>query len=276
MLKLLMVAALFAAVSEWALADDASVPLSQTPVVVQRTIQRQIGDAKLDDISKSTSDEEEVYDVGATGRDGSDRDFSVAADGTLLSVEVTLAGTPAAAQTAIRSELEGGTLDSIDKNIADSEISYDVSGAGGDGEKRNFTVAEDGTLLSIEVAPGGTPAAVRRTIASQSAGGQVKTVDENFDQDGTNYDVEVGGGSGKSFSVAADGTLTSERIALAKLPPVVRRAIEARIGDGTVLRVDRCFEKERGVFPFEVEGRKDGKPYDFSVGPRGRFLGMDD
>jgi hypothetical protein len=31
-----------------------------------------------------------------------------------------------------------------------------------------------------------------------------------------------------------------------------------------------------GVFPFEVEGRKDGKPFDFSVGPKGRFLGMDD
>jgi hypothetical protein len=27
--------------------------------------------------------------------------------------------------------------------------------------------------------------------------------------------------------------------------------------------------------PYEVEGRKDGKTFDFSVGPRGRFLGMD-
>jgi hypothetical protein len=35
-------------------------------------------------------------------------------------------------------------------------------------------------------------------------------------------------------------------------------------------------EKKAGVLPYEVTGRKDGKPFNFSVGPRGRFLGMDD
>jgi len=39
--------------------------------------------------------------------------------------------------------------------------------------------------------------------------------------------------------------------------------------------VDKSFEKRNNDFPFEVEGRKDGKPFDFFVAPRGRFLGMD-
>ena len=59
-------------------------------------------------------------------------------------------------------------------------------------------------------------------------------------------------------------------------PPAVRRTIRARMGDGKVLRIDRSFVEQQGVMPYEVQGRKDGKPFDFSVGPRGRFLGMDD
>jgi hypothetical protein len=27
---------------------------------------------------------------------------------------------------------------------------------------------------------------------------------------------------------------------------------------------------------YDVQGRKEGKPFDFSVGPGGRFLGMDE
>ena len=56
----------------------------------------------------------------------------------------------------------------------------------------------------------------------------------------------------------------------------VNRRLAAVAEPGTVLRVDKSFVKERGVDPFEVEGRKDGKPFDFSVGPRGKFLGMNE
>jgi hypothetical protein len=40
--------------------------------------------------------------------------------------------------------------------------------------------------------------------------------------------------------------------------------------------VDKSFDARRGVLPYEIEARKDGKPFNFSVGPKGRFLGMDD
>jgi hypothetical protein len=56
----------------------------------------------------------------------------------------------------------------------------------------------------------------------------------------------------------------------------VQSAIKEKVGGGKVLRVDKSFEARRGVLPYEIEARKDGKAFNFSVGPRGRFLGMDE
>ncbi len=269
--------AIFCGAAAVAFAHDDTVKLSDTPAPVQKTIQAQVADGKMGGITRSIDDEETVFDVDLTAKDGSDRDFSVADDGTLLSTEVNLNETPVATQKTIQSELSGGSLDSIDRNLADSEISFDVEGAGKDGKEKHFTVADDGTILSREVALSDTPDVVQKTINSRLEGGKVSGIDENFDDDGTNFDVTVTASDDvkKSFNVLADGTLASEQIPLADVPPRARAAIKEHIGDGTVLRVDKSFIKERGVDPFEIEGRKDGKPFDFSVGPRGKFLGMD-
>jgi uncharacterized membrane protein YkoI len=257
-------------------ADDTKVALSDTPATVQKTIQAQVADGTMGDITKSADDEDTVYDVDLMAKDGSDRDFSVAQDGTLLSVEVPLSETPNPVQKTIQTQLS--TLDSIDKNLAESEISFDVKGTGQDKKDKNFTVAEDGTLLGEEVTLDETPDAVQKTVATQLGRGKLESIDENFDDDSTNFDVQASSpdGSETSFNITADGTLASKQVPLDKVPPPAKKTIENRIGDGTVLRVDKSLVKRMGVFPFEVEGRKDGKPFDFSVGPKGRFLGMDD
>ena len=46
--------------------------------------------------------------------------------------------------------------------------------------------------------------------------------------------------------------------------------------DGRILRIDKSFEPRQGVLPCEIEAHKEGKPFNFSVGPKGRFLGMDE
>lgn len=274
--KLTVLLGIFCGITVAVLADDVPVMLADTPAAVQKIIQTQTGDGTRGDITKTTEDEETVYDVDLTAKDGSGRDFSVAGDGTLLSVEVPLNETPEAVQTAIRTAMSGGALESIDKNLADSEISFDVTGTR-DGKKMDFTLSEDGTLLGREVALGDTSDTVQKAITAQLKGGTLKSIEENFDEDGTNFDVEVAhGGQETGFNVTADGTLASTQVALPDAPRPVQKTIRDRIGDGTVLRVDKSFVKERGVFPYDVEGRKDGKPFDFSVGPRGRFLGMND
>ena len=90
----------YCAASGAAFADDGSqaVSLSETPAAVQKIIQSQVGGGKMGEIDKTSNAGETVYDVDLTAADGSDRDFSVAEDGTLLSVEVPLAEMPAAAQ----------------------------------------------------------------------------------------------------------------------------------------------------------------------------------
>jgi hypothetical protein len=260
-----------------ALADE-TVALSDTPTSVQKTIQAQVADGEMGDITKCAEDLDTVYDVVLTAKNGFERDFTVGQDGTLLSVELTLAETPAEVRQTIQFQLNGSGPDSIDKNLDDTEVTYDVEGPGTDGKEVDFTVDEDGTLSSVQVPLNDTPDAVQKTVASELNGGKVETIDENLDDDGTNFDVSITtpDGAETGLNVAADGTMASKEVGLDDVPARARSTIQNRIGDGTILRVEKSFEKRNNVLPFEVEGRKDGKPFDFSVAPRGRFLGMDD
>jgi hypothetical protein len=107
----------------------------------------------------------------------------------------------------------------------------------------------------------------------------VKSIDENFDDDGPSYDVEAETKDGvtNSFTVGAGGELRSVEVTLDQIPPAPRKTIQDQIGAGKIIRIDKSLIEKRGkVFPYQVEGRKDGKPVDFSVGPKGRFLGLDD
>ncbi|HVU09537.1 MAG TPA: PepSY-like domain-containing protein [Verrucomicrobiae bacterium] len=261
-------------------ADDQSqtVKLSETPAAVQKTVQAQINGGQLGEIDAETNGEEIVYDVELTGTNDEERDFSVADDGTLLSVEIPFAETPAPVQKAIQTLIKQGELESIDKNLDDSEIAYDIELAAKDGREKDFTIADDGTLLSEEVSLTETPDVVQKTIASQLNGGKVENIGKNFDDDGINYDVEITtkDNSEKSFTVAENGKLSSVQVTLEEIPRPVQKTIRNQIGDDKVLEIDRSFVQKNGVFPYEIQGRKNGKPFDFSVGPRGRFLGMDE
>lgn len=259
-------------------ADDAkTVALSDTPPAVQKAITSHIAGGQLGDIDKASEAGETVYVTSFTNKAGVERDFTVADDGTLLNEEVTFTETPAAVQKAIRQEAAGWQLVSIDKNLDDTEISYDVEATKGD-KTEKFTVAEDGDTLSEEIPLTAAPAAVQATIKTRIADGNLVLIDEIFQPDGNTFDAEITAkdGSRKSFEVSATGQVLTEEVALEKVHPAARKAIEAKIGDGKVLRVDKSLvEKKDGVLPFHIQGRKDGKPFNFSVGPRGRFLGMD-
>jgi len=279
-LKQFIFVSLACALPNGVFADDNSkaVSLSETPAVVQKTIQAQAGDGTLGEIDKDLDGGETVYNVELTAKDGTERDFTVDEDGTLLSVEVPLDETPAAVQKSVQTLKRQGELEEIDKNLDDSETTYDIELTAKDGGEKDFTIADDGTLLSARVTLSETPAAVQKTIQSRLGDGQLESIDKNFDSDGINYDVEMTTKEGreKGFTVAADGGLSSVQVELRETLRGVQRTIRNRIGDGKILEIDKSFEKERGVFPYEVQGQKDGKPFDFSVGPRGRFLGMDD
>jgi uncharacterized membrane protein YkoI len=260
------------------LADESSpVELSRLPMAVQKTIHAQVGDGTLDEVDVTNDGSETVYDASLTAKNGNERDFTVAGDGTLLSVEVGLDETPLAVQKTIRAQAPGWGLESIDKNLDDTAISYSVEVTKG-GVEKNFTVGDDGTLWSRKIILSNTPLPVQKIIQARLGAGKLTDIDQMFNDDEITYDVETKAidGTEQSFTVTTNGVMLSEQVTLEKTPPGARRTIADKIGDGQILRIDKSLlERKRGILPYEVEGRKDGKPFDFSVGPRGRFLGMD-
>jgi uncharacterized membrane protein YkoI len=263
--------------------DAKSVTFASLPAPVQNTITNQVADGRLGTIEQTNDSGQTNYDVTFTPKGGDERDFTVADDGTLLSLEMFYSELPAAVQKTIEVQANGWKLEGVDKNAAEAEVSYDVevstnSDAGA--QSRDFTVAEDGDLLSTSVLLTNTPAAVQATIKSQMANGSVESLDETFDpDDGNQFDVTVltRGGGEKSFTVTEAGEMFSEDVALDKVSPGARKTIQEKVGNGRLLRIEKSLvEKKDGVLPYHVECRKDGQEYDFSVGPRGRFLGTDE
>jgi len=257
-----------------------AIGLSEVSAAAQNTIKAQLAGGKLDDITRTNDDGELVFDVSFTALNGDARDFTVAADGTLLSLEVKLAEAPPAVQNAIRAEAPGWDLEGLDKNVDRAEITYDVEVSRG-GQTKEFSVSEEGDVLSREIGLTNAPAGVRQAIQAKLAGGQVQSVAMAFDPDynATMYDVELttAEGSGKSFRVAADGTMVSKKVFLDAVTPHAAKTIAEKLAGGKILRIDETLLRlPGGAQPYEVHGRKNGRPFDFTVGRHGGFLGMDD
>lgn len=258
--------------------DTNTVALKDTPAPVQKTVNTQVADGKLEEIVRSDRNGEAVYVASQTAKNGDERDFTVADDGTLLSVEVGLSEAPAPVQKTIRTIVTGWELESIDKNLDEAEVSYDVE-ATKDGKTKSFSVGEDGKTLSIEISLAEAPEPVQKVIKDKIGADKLKTLTKSFDEDGITFDILVAeaGNAEKSFLVSVAGKLLSEQVSLAGVPAAARKTIMEKIGGGKLLRIDKSlFEKKDGVLPYEVHARKDGKPFDFSVGPKGRFFGMDE
>ena len=83
-------------------------------------------------------------------------------------------------------------------------------------------------------------------------------------------------GKDGAVTVAANGALLSVKITLAETTGPAQTTILEKVGNGRILSVWKSLEKRENVFPFKVESMKDGKAFNFSVGPNGRFLGIDD
>jgi uncharacterized membrane protein YkoI len=257
--------------------DTNGVALSATPKAVQNTIHTRVGAGKLEGIDQSCENGEITFDVDWTEKTGEKRAFTVAEDGTLLSVQVELSQTPAEVQKAIQTESGGSPLKCLEKDVEDpDDISYDVLVAK-DGRERWFTLDEDGTLLSKEITLGETPPPVQEAVRKKAAGNPVERIEEIFDAEITFEITITSSGGEKSFTAATNGVVLTEQVALENIPQPARKTIRQQIGEGKILRIDRSLvEKKMGVLPFQVQGRKDGKPFDFSVGPKGRFLGKDE
>jgi hypothetical protein len=192
-------------------------------------------------------------------------------------MEVFLQETPLPVQRAIQTIVgQQGTIEGIGKALDESGVSYDVDWKLKTGATRSFTVLESGKLESVQVDIEETPPAVKAAILAEAGKGQLKEVFRSTEDNAVYYDATVSrDGKDREFTVTDAGKLDSRQVFLNELLPAAQSTIQRTIGQGKLVRIDEVFEKKKGVFPFEVESIVDGKPYDFSVGKNGRFLGVD-
>ncbi len=217
-----------------------------------------------------------TYALTVTGKNGNEKELTVAADGTLLSLEMALAETPSVVQTAIKAQLGANHLELVQKTLEEGQFVYEVEATRKDGSEASFAVSEEGKLVSLQVSLAEVPAAVRTVIQSRLGHAKLEGIYRTFEDGDISYYIEeTREGKLRGFSVATDGTLESVQFFLSETPATVQKTIRERLAGATLVRIDQTFEKRMGVFPFEVEGRKNGKPLNFSVGPHGRFLGLD-
>jgi uncharacterized membrane protein YkoI len=253
-------------------AADPTKPLALTdlPPAAQKAIGQQIGKMPVTKIEQRTEEGEVVYSIDFN-RDGHERNLSVAADGTLLTLEITLAETPAAVRKTIDQQLQGATLDGIDKAFDDEEMTYEVDIKRG-GIKRSFTVASNGKLVRLQMDLAETPKPVQKTIAAQA--GKPGDIFRIVDNGQTSYDVELlKDGRKEEINIAENGHLECVKVSFGDMPAPAQKTVTSRLGNGHIQRIDKCFENNGDII-FEISAKKDGKRFDFLVGARGRFLGM--
>jgi len=257
-------------------ASAVPVPFPQLPPEVQKGIQAELKGGTVGEIEREEEDGKVAYTF-EINRSGKSIDYTLNEAGAVVSVEVTLFETPPAVHKTIEAQIGQSAVESIDKTFEDGKVTYEVDWKSKDGAEHSFTVLEDGKLDSVQFILGETPPAIQAAITKEAAGAPVKEISKTFEDNVATYDVTVNrGGADRDFRVAENGTLESRQVLLTEVPPAAQKTIQQTIGNGKIVQIDQSFEKKMGVFPFEVEGVKDGKPFNFSVGPKGRFLGMDE
>src|SRR6266571_2171363 len=96
------------------------------------------------------------------------------------STSVSLRELPVAVQKTIHEQLGSAKLGEIERNTEDGEVTFTVTITKG-GEEREFTVGEDGKLLSVQVDLEEAPPAVQRVIKAQMGAGALESVEKKFE-----------------------------------------------------------------------------------------------
>jgi uncharacterized membrane protein YkoI len=248
------------------------------PSAVQQVIQMHSAGKTI--VQTQRNDDEGVtsYDVEMKSSDGEEWSLTIAQDGTVLSMEISLREAPTAVQAAIKMAAGKGDVDEIDEDFDDGEATYVASISTADGRSRDFTFAQDGTLVTVDVDRAELPPAVQTAINTAVGPGKLEGIVKAIDDGDITYEATMTTPTGQEqdFTVSPDGKLLSREVTLPQAPNAVRQTISTTVGTGKVEEVYRSFVATDNVMPYEVEANKDGKPFDFMVAPSGKFLGMED
>lgn len=118
------------------------------------------------------------------------------------------------------------------------------------------------------------PAAVEKTVATESAGATIKGFSMEKEKGETLYEAELmvnGHSKDVTINAAGDVVEVEEEVALDKLPMKVKAGIEAKAGKGKIGKVESLTKKGRLV-AYEARVTTNGKKSEVQVGPDGKAL----
>lgn len=118
------------------------------------------------------------------------------------------------------------------------------------------------------------PPAVEKTVVAQSAGATVKGFSKENEKGQTYYEAEmVVNGHSKDILIDANGAIVEveEEVAMKSLPADVKAGLQAKAGEGKLVKVESITKKDKLV-AYEAQVTKDGKKSEIQVGPDGKPL----
>jgi hypothetical protein len=118
------------------------------------------------------------------------------------------------------------------------------------------------------------PPAVEKTVAAQSAGATIRGFSTEKENGQTLYEAEMTvNGHSKDVSMTADGSIVEveEQVAPDSLSPEVKAGLQAKAGQGKILKVESLTKKNKLV-AYEAKVDTNGKKSEIQVGPDGKPL----
>lgn len=256
-------------------ADSAEGAQPQQPRLPQMTaearhaILSEAGLATIDECRRITEDGEEVFEVDIT-RNGIERSFTVALDGTLRSRQVFIGDLTLPVQRAVAALQRIGKVNSIHWCDEDGDHVYEIEVINGE-DKRFYTVGLDGTFQATQVRMNEVPEPVQKAIREQAGKARVLYIGRSELDAGQVYDaLLLKDGKRRVVSIGVDGSIQAVQVGLNELPQPVQKTITATAGLAKVIYVGRS--EEDGDVTFSVITVDNALKKEFVVGLNGELL----
>ena len=134
-----------------------------------------------------------------------------------------------------------------------------------------FAVAE-GQEKKIQRAD--LPPAVEKTVAAVSQGATIKGFSREVENGQTLYEAEMTvNGRSKDVNIDSSGAVVEveEQVAMDSLPAAVKEGLQAKAGEGKIIKVESITKHDRLV-AYEAQVWTQGKKSEVQVGPDGKPL----
>ena len=118
------------------------------------------------------------------------------------------------------------------------------------------------------------PPAVEKTVATQTQGATIKGFSQEKENGQTLYEAETTvNGHSKDITIDANGALVEieEQVALDSLPSAVKAGLQAKAGEGKIVKVESLTKRDKLV-AYEAKVQTAGKKTEIQVGPDGKPL----